>query len=87
MKITENTTLAELQLAAMTSGVTFISTRVQNRLAGSGSRKVIAGLQALDHPTDERFIMGEGDTLAEALSDAFEQLRRMTGERLLREPK
>ena len=85
MKITENTTLAELQLAAMTSGVTFISTRVQNRLGGS--RKVIAGLQALDHPTDERFIMGEGDTLAEALGDAFEQLRRMTGERLLREPK
>lgn len=73
--ITDQTTLAELQLEAGKRGITFISVKT-NSLNG-----MLAGLQ-VHH--GESWEMGEGATVAEAIAVAFDRLDRKIGKQLVK---
>src|SRR5271167_1178129 len=74
VKITEQTTLGELQLEASKRGVNYISTKIF-----PAHERVLAALQM----GDLTYITGEGATIAEALDQAFARVDAREGSQLL----
>lgn len=65
MKITSQTTLAELAEYANSLGIQFVTVKMKGRFG------VLAGIQTDDEP----YLMGNGDDIAEALEEAFAKRR------------
>lgn len=74
VKITEQTTLGELQLEAGKRGISYISTKTF-----PAHERVLAAVQTYDLT----YVTGEGTTLAEALDQAFARVDAREGSQLL----
>ncbi len=71
-KISGETTLSGLEAEAREQGVTFISVKLDSPV--QFPRKLIVGLQT---NYGENFVLGDGETIQQALDNAFEELAKL----------